>query len=563
MKSYLVAGVSLALASVLGACPDEAAEFTDTKQTTDSGVDAGDASLSDVPDSGGVTPDASLQDAPDTAGSGDTGEAADALDTEVAADALDTLDGGTCCTAASDCAPGERCVVGATGPGFCVPEEPGLGRCYTNADCDSGTELWCEQAELPQCAPGAQPVEGWCTHVDPPLDCCVDAGTCEPNDVCVQGNCFPTPLVGACFDDSHCGQDEICVQELVVPCQTGNGDQSHPGSCVPKDQVPVCCGASWPCPAGMTCGLVPGAKEDGTCKPSGTADACWGDADCPTGLKCKGAFTCPCNALCGVIDTPGVCAASLDCCTTDWDCELGERCVGNGTGNGICKPVPAWGSCWDGNDCTPTQTCEGGSVCSCDADCDQEDTLGTCKGGDSGCCTGAQVCPAGFQCMPLSGIGWSTCVATPEPGRCWSNQDCPSGHTCEGAAFCPCSSDCDMSYEGPGVCKPPTGCTPLETAWVTEICDAKSLALWDGTKCVQTCPGCCGCEPFCDKTFESLDACQATCGCTLWDGSCDDAIPPAPWWALTAKGCEEITTCVCEGCPGAYPSKAACEACLK
>ncbi len=140
------------------------------------------------------------------------------------------------------------------------------------------------------------------------------------------------------------------------------------------------------------------------------------------------------------------------------------------------------------------------------------DTPGQRQGGPVDCCTEAGVCPAGAQCMALSGIGWSTCVPVAEPGRCWKDVDCPAGQKCQGAAFCPCNLDCGAGYFGPGVCTPPPpACTAIQPAWVAEICNAKGLVVWNGTKCVSTCPGCCGCEPFCDKTFESQAACQEAC----------------------------------------------------
>lgn len=277
--------------------------------------------------------------------------------------------------------------------------------------------------------------------------------------------------------------------------------------------VPACCGETAPCPSGWTCGG--GAKNLGSCKPLPAGGQCWSAADCPKGVLCAGAFVCPCNVDCGAPgDTLGQCQGGpVGCCTTNFDCQKGERCVGQGTNNaGVCKPVPAWGGCWDGNDCAPTQKCAGGQVCPCNADCDAADQIGQCTGSANECCTGAGVCPAGAQCMALSGIGWSTCVPVAEPGRCWKDVDCLAGQKCQGAAFCPCNGDCGTGYFGPGVCTPlPPACTAIQPAWVAEICNAKGLVVWNGSQCVSTCPGCCGCEPFCDKTFESQAACQEAC----------------------------------------------------
>lgn len=327
--------------------------------------------------------------------------------------------------------------------------------------------------------------------------------------------------------------------------------------------LPACCGPGAACPAGWTCNRADGKGECVAPPPSG---ACWTAADCPQGVACAGAFACPCNADCGAPgNQPGQCQGGpVGCCASDFDCAKGQRCVGKGAGPGVCKPVPAWGGCWDGNDCAPTQKCQGGQVCGCDADCGAPDKLGQCTGPDNGCCSGSLVCPAGQQCLALSGIGWSTCVAKPAPGRCWKDADCAAGLNCHGAAFCPCSADCDMGYQGPGVCVPPApACAPIQLAWVQEICNAKGLVVWDGSACVATCPGCCGCEPFCDKTFETMAACQAACGtCPLWNGLCDDALPAQPWWARTAKGCVAVSSCLHPGTPGTFTTQKACaEAC--
>lgn len=539
MRSLFGVGAALALAALACGCPDDepgGQAGVDTQVTADAGADVGGAAA----DAGG-------------ADAGDTGTAGP-----------DAGDGGGtgCCIWDGDCATDERCVKGAVSPGFCVPKDPEY-ECYEDGDCGFGDEYACLDAQIPQCGPGASLIPGHCQVTCPGAPCCSIDKACGGLALCVQGNCIDPPTDGACYEDAQCGPNRVCSGAVIEPCETGSSGSVTLGTCVPSGEVPACCGDASPCPTGWTCGLAPGTTDNGTCKESATGGACWADADCPAGVKCNGAFVCPCTADCALPDSMGVCQGGpVGCCTTDFDCELGERCAGDGTPGGVCKPVPVWGSCWDGNDCSPTQTCEGASVCPCDADCDVPDTVGACVGGDSGCCTGAEVCPAGYQCMPLSGIGWSTCVATPEPGRCWADTDCPANHTCEGAAFCPCNADCDMDYEGTGVCTPPSGCMPIQTPWVKEWCDAASLVIWDGAKCVETCPGCCECKPFCDKTFPNVEACQTACGdtCVLWDGSCDDAIPENPWWARTAAGCIEVGSCTCDGCPGTFATKSACEA---
>jgi hypothetical protein len=107
---------------------------------------------------------------------------------------------------------------------------------------------------------------------------------------------------------------------------------------------------------------------------------------------------------------------------------------------------------------------------------------------------------------------WKLCIEAAPPGWCWRDQDCAKGEVCHGAAACPCFMDCDMDYSGPGICVPAEGkCTAVQESWVKEWCDAASLVIFDGEKCVATGPGCCECKPFCQYTFESMDECKAAC----------------------------------------------------
>jgi Cys-rich repeat protein len=168
-----------------------------------------------------------------------------------------------------------------------------------------------------------------------------------------------------------------------------------------------------------------------------------------------------------------------------------------------------------------------------------------------GCCASDADCPDGLWCVPQ----FEQCVIPPEPGRCWNDKDCQEGETCHGAFVCPCQAECQESYMGPGVCVPPAGCAALKPAWVEEICDAKGLVLWDGEQCVATCLGCCGCEPFCDYTFESLEECEAACksaDCPTFIGAraecafqwaVEIAPPSCPFTFCMDKPCESDDDC--------------------
>jgi len=70
-----------------------------------------------------------------------------------------------------------------------------------------------------------------------------------------------------------------------------------------------------------------------------------------------------------------------------------------------------------------------------------------------------------------------------------------------------------------------SGCAAIEPSWVKETCDAASIVIFDGEKCIATCPGCCECGPFCDLAFNSVAACEAACqgpSCPTYIGSLKD-----------------------------------------
>ena len=189
----------------------------------------------------------------------------------------------------------------------------------------------------------------------------------------------------------------------------------------------------------------------------------------------------------------------------------------------------------------------------------------------AGCCQDASDCPEpdggpDYACVffdPGDPDNVGVCMPVPSlPGWCWQDADCGNGEYCHGAAACPCNLDCDMAYEGPGLCVPKGAeCVGVDESWVKEVCNAAGTVIFDGEKCIGTCPGCCGCEPFCEFTFQSMDECMAACqpGCAVFDGGCDDALPEYPWWYFDGKDCIMEDSCVCEGCPGTFMSLEQCQ----
>jgi hypothetical protein len=142
------------------------------------------------------------------------------------------------------------------------------------------------------------------------------------------------------------------------------------------------------------------------------------------------------------------------CCSHDLDCPqyfdddrddpgapLTTQCI-----EGVCKPIPNDGSCWDQDDC-PYGACQGASVCPCEWDCIVEDTPGWCALPPEPYC-----CQTDFDCGDFMYV---PCVANvckqPVPGACWKDEECGAGTKCVGANVCPCGAYCAIA-DTPGKC---------------------------------------------------------------------------------------------------------------
>ena len=207
------------------------------------------------------------------------------------------------------------------------------------------------------------------------------------------------------------------------------------------------------------------------------------------------------------------------------------------------KPIPS------GGDGTPDAVVPEG-CCLTDADCNDPMTAAIMV------CAGE-----GMGDPPWAGV----CVEpASEAGRCWADTDCADAQVCYGATLCGCMMECDAgAITAPGICVTPgAACQAIKPSWTDEICDAANIVVWDGQACVHTCLGCCGCQGWCEFTFQTIEACESAChptACEIFDGGCDGALPDAPWWYWDGQACVMEDSCVCEGCPGTFPSLEACQ----
>lgn len=515
-----------------------------------------------------------------------------------------------CCEGPGDCPQGQRCDAGI---GACIPE-PGTGECWADADCPTGEA--CLGASLCPCmAPGHyscgicnQPcfepdAMGVCSDMVA-AGCCRTDTDCPETDSLVQlvcrghgmgvapgwGVCVPEAQDGMCWEDSDCMPGDRCDGVGLCGCMV-DCDMlwEGPGTCVPDCDPPVYSDSCAEVPY-FECGFM-AYCEDGVLYADWHEHVfCGPDDPLEDIVNYSCSFACPGGCNDGPVDDwPGSgvdlvrdCCLGSTCCSTDADCDDGQRCEDS---IGACVPVPGEGQCWTDVDCEGNAICIGGYLCPCGGPghyscddclmaCTQADQMGHCLDVyGAGCCESDADCPqldAPFTLVcrgrGLSGIpGWGECVPEPEEGRCWEDQDCPVGKECRSAALCGCLVDCDM-VEGPGVCVGPEArCHTVSEEWIRETCDAANVVIFDGSGCVATGYGRCNCEPFCDLVYPDMESCLAECGgCQVFDGGCDDAIPPAPWWYFDGTQCVEEDSCTCGGCPGTYLSEAACRnACME
>lgn len=181
-----------------------------------------------------------------------------------------------------------------------------------------------------------------------PIDPC--AGTCDPSEICINGECVE------CESDGDCDPNEQCDD----------------GTCETKF---VTCDSEEDCLGNQTCVL-------GTCD----GGECESDADC--------------GAIIGGLCSNGRCLL----CITNAQCEMDKKCFG-----GSCVPRDA---CESDADCDADKYCSTGACFpDCDPnDCNDNNACTSDSCVDQACsntritCDTAATCPAGCNAECLGGI---------------------------------------------------------------------------------------------------------------------------------------------------------------
>lgn len=322
--------------------------------------------------------------------------------------------------------------------GTCVPDA--VEECNgEDDDCDDAVDEGCTPLGEP-CASGDECVGGLCD--DTPIgrvctsacDPLRPAQGCSPGFYCgrqgCNGFCLPGER-GEGLNDAACAADTDCASLHCVDPGDGRARCLDPcradaGLCLAGE---VCAAAAGQCGACVPRGLVVGAR--------GLGEPCEDDEEC------RGDFVCHESA--GISACASACEADDDCgdgfecrdalCIRDRRQGVGGTCVVNeDCGDGICAaagdrrwctaPCSGADDCPAGFDCTPagaamvcapTGALEG-ERCEGNADC-VTNLCAALPGGESVCtsiCDAANACAPGFECTRTGSSAAAVCIpATP------------------------------------------------------------------------------------------------------------------------------------------------------
>jgi len=362
------------------------------------------------------------------------------------------------CAVDADCDDGaycngeERCL-----EGMCQPAEHGVdcddGVACTVDSCDEGTDSCVASADDSRCTAeaggtcddslgcqyptctAATCTAGPCQTASCEGDVCVRTNLCGGSDICCGGSC----VAAGCDDGNPCTDDSCgaggCVHvNNSDPCSDGNactvGDQCSGGSCGSGSARD--CNDLNPC-TNDSCNPSSGCVNTNNTNACDDGDECTVGDRC-SGGSCDGGSARNCND--GNVCTSDSCNPSSGCVNTnntvscnDGDaCTMGDRCSGGSCVGGSAR------DCGDSNPCT-TDSCNPSTGC--------VNTNNTNPCSDGNACTVSDRCSGG-TCAPGS------------PRNCNDSNPCTNDS-------CNVSSGCTYSNVSAGVTCAPDVCGPWST----------------------------------------------------------------------------------------------------
>lgn len=402
----------------------------------------------------------------------------------------DHCEAGVCTGVAVDCDDGNPCTQDSCKDGEGCSHSPAGTDGLACADADACTVG--DKCEGGVCIAGTEALE--CNDQNPCTDdgcnsligCifvntgspCTDGNACTDGDVCSQGSCIPGPA-RICPDDGNpctetwCDSGTGCLTEPLpdsTECEN-EGDPCSIDACLGGFcyHIANLCDDGNPCTDDYCdsekaeCSVTFNSNLCNDGNPCTTADKC-GEGACQGGgtLNCNDKNPCTtdtCNPLIGCVFTPNQaqCSDNNKCTTGDhcadgkcittglFDCDDGNVCTIEAClpkNGGVCEKLAVstdGNPCDDGDDCTLTDACNGG----------------TCLGSIVTNCNDKNECTQDV-CLPGGG-----CSNEPSPGTCSDADACTTGDHCsDGECMSSGALDCnDGNFCTDDSCVPLLGCT--------------------------------------------------------------------------------------------------------
>ena len=504
----------------------------------------------------------------------------------------DTCQGGTCVGAnAVVCTAQDQChVAGTCDPATGTCSNPnasnGLpcndGNACSQTDtcqagtCTGGSFVVCSASDQCHDAGTCNPSTGACSNPARSNGAaCNDGNACTQTDTCQAGICTGSSAV-TCTAQDQCHDAGVCnpsTGACTNPAKTDGTACNDGNACTQTDtcQSGTCTGAN-----AVVCSASDQCHDAGTCNPA--TGACSNPAK-PNGISCNDADACTQTDTC----QGGVCTGSNAVV-----CPSPDQCHTAGTCNpstGVCSnpAKPNGSACNDGNACTQTDTCQGGTCTGANpvvCVADQCHTAGTCNPStgvcsnpakpngtacndgnlctqsdacQAGVCTGANavVCPAPDQCHDPGTCNPSTgvCSNPPKPNgsACDDGSACTQTDTCQGgtctggnAVVCPAPDQC----HDPGTCDVATGVCSNPSK-------ADGTACNDGNACTQT-DACQGgtCTGGNSVVCPAPDQCHDAGTCSPSTGACSNPAKPDGTACDDGNACTAADHCTAGMCGG-------------
>ena len=312
-----------------------------------------------------------------------------------------------------------------------------------SGSCTGGNTVTCGAQSQCHTAGTCDPATGQCSNPTKTNGSgCNDGNACTQSDTCQSGSCaggntVTCSAIGQCYDAGTCNP---ATGQCSNPTKTNGSGCSDGNACTQSDtcQSGSCAGGNT-----VTCTALSQCHDAGTCNPSTgqcSNPAKANGSGCSDGNACTQADTCQGGSCAG--GSPVTCSA------------IGQ-CYDAGTcnpANGQCSnPPKANGSgCSDGNACTQSDTCQGGS----------------CSGGNPVSCNGATQCTEAGTCNTATGA--CSYPNKPNGTTCFDGDDCTAADKCTNgscggtALICnwpnpTCNGDAGCSC-GPVFCEWNEGC---------------------------------------------------------------------------------------------------------